>query len=134
MGDIIIDGKIQVPADGFETVVALPRAVDVENRPALVVPVAQHLEDGREVDAAAAQVVINAGGRWERNDGPEARCLSPASGMTLPASSEANLLEFHRPRFLNRGASVSSSFQLTRRSVGPHPSAKGAPESLRIAW
>ena len=58
--DVIIDGEIQVPADGVEAVVAFPRAVDVENRPALVVPVAQHLEDGREVDAASAQIVIDA--------------------------------------------------------------------------
>ena len=58
--EIIIDGEIQVPADGIEAVVALPRAVDVENRPALVAPVAQHLKDGREVDAPTAQVVIDA--------------------------------------------------------------------------
>ena len=54
--------------------------------------------------------------------------------MTLPASNEVNLLEYHRPRCLNRGASVSSSFHLTRGSVGPHPSAKIVPKSLRPTW
>ena len=60
MRDVIIHGEIQVPADGVEAIVALPRAIDVEDRPALVVPVAQHLEDGRKVNAATAQIVIDA--------------------------------------------------------------------------
>ena len=58
--DVIIDGEIQIPADGVEAVVAFPRGVEIENRPALVVPVAQHLEDAREVDAATAQIVVDA--------------------------------------------------------------------------
>ena len=38
--DIIVDGDVHVPADSVEPVVALPGAVDIENRPPFVVPVA----------------------------------------------------------------------------------------------
>src|SRR5581483_5663884 len=58
--EIIIHGNVQVPADGVEAVVTLPRAVHIEYRPALEPPVAQHPEDGRKVNAAAAEIVIDA--------------------------------------------------------------------------
>jgi len=37
-------------------------------------------------------------------------------------------------RFGDRSPSVSSSFHIARGSVGPHSSAKVAPESLKPTW
>jgi hypothetical protein len=59
--EVVIDGELQVSTDGVKAVVTLSRPVHIENRPALEVPVAKQLEDGGEVDAAAAHVVIDAG-------------------------------------------------------------------------
>ena len=53
--------NIRKAADRIEAVVAFLRLVDVEDHPAFEVPVAQHLEDGRKIDAATAQIVIDAG-------------------------------------------------------------------------
>ena len=42
--EVVIDRELQVAADGIEAVVARPRAIHVENRPAFVVPIAQNLK------------------------------------------------------------------------------------------
>lgn len=51
---------------------------------------------------------------WEHSGGPEAGCRSQAPGMTLPASIDANLLEFLQLRSLRRPQSFSQ-FQLSHR-------------------
>ena len=53
-------GSDEVAADGLEPVVAFARPVEIEDRPSLEAPIAQYLEDGLEVDPAAAEVVIHA--------------------------------------------------------------------------
>ena len=60
VSEIIVHRDIDVAADGVEAVIALARAVHVEHHPALEMLLAQHIEHGREVHAAAAQIVIDA--------------------------------------------------------------------------
>src|SRR6266511_4290093 len=58
--DIVIDGEIHVSTDGVEAVVTLSRSIEVQHDPAFVVPVPQQFEDGREVDAAPSQIMVDA--------------------------------------------------------------------------
>ena len=57
---VVVDGEIEIAADRVEAVVSFPWTVEIEDRPSLERSIAQHLEDGLEVDAAAAEVVIDA--------------------------------------------------------------------------
>ena len=58
---VVVDGDIQVAADGVEAVVSLPWTVEIENSPTLVLSIPQGpSQHGLEVDATAAKVVIDA--------------------------------------------------------------------------
>ena len=60
MRQVVVHGEIQIAADGVEAVVTFPGTVEIKYRPALVLSIAQHLEHRLEIDATAAEVVIDA--------------------------------------------------------------------------